>query len=202
MGEGGPDGHPERSQRRESSPRQRGYEPRVLARGRCAVVAGTEAWHTARESNPASWVLEAQPGASRCSASDVALRRPDARVVPPEGLEPSSATFVASCPIRGTVASCTRSANDRSTGAGERRRALGARRGSRRRWRPHRRGWPRQPLTRAGHLRGGAPGASLTRSPECRYLRPVIVTVTNVSRPERPARARSSSRAWGESNPP
>lgn len=104
--------------------------------------------------------------------------------VPPEGFEPPPATFVASCPILGTVA---------------KRRA--------RTWpdhedphRPARRGEPgapqslisktsapatnRRPLTRTDHLRGGDP--VLARSvARVRYLRSVIVTVIDIDRPER-----------------
>lgn len=110
---------------------------------------------------------------------------PAARVVPPGGLEPPSATFATSCSIRGTGAGVRGRLTAGVRVAGEAPPRAVA--GSRRRWRPHRRGQARRPLTRAGHLRGGAPGASLTRSPECRYLRPVVVTVTDVYRPERSA---------------
>lgn len=129
---------------------------------------------------------------------DVALRRRmrASVVVPLEGLEPSPATFVASCPILGTVADVRGllTAFVRVVAGKAPPRAVT---GSRRRWRPHRRGQARRPLTRTGHLRGGAPGASLTRSPECRYLRPVIVTVTDVYRPERSASPPIIARSGG-----
>lgn len=189
--------HPQRnreSQRRESSPRRRGYEPRALARGRC--VRDRVRTPPGNRTPPMGFGNPARRQPEQCM--DVALRRRmrASVVVPLEGLEPSPATFVASCPILGTVADVRGllTAFVRVVAGKASPRAVT---GSRRRWRPHRRGQARRPLTRTGHLRGGAPGASLTRSPECRYLRPVIVTVTDVYRPERSASPPIIARSGG-----